>query len=301
MVSGKILFAFRPAALLLLLATIPGCEPDPAKTEPCDPWGTTSKDIEGRVTVALEGKKQRYFVLYSKKNHLRLFEQRKDMRWHELKIGGSGGSGFESSDDAEMRHSFTNAKEQPMALAYRIESGALKWAGVVPNIDDDKAEELSEKQFEKEPGFERLKRIEGFELPKTKDMDPLSKGKRLRFYGTFGQDEHIAVIVPKDLGPNAREGVYIGPKNAVAAPNDIKIQRYKDGGSLELSFSYQGVPTRLRIKVDQQKGKARTESATLWMDKKEVSVKDKTKDFKAGSDLGGLTFRNCAVAHSGQD
>lgn len=282
--------------LLAVLVGSSGCDPldgpgSSESTKTCTPLTEPEEALKGKIEFGLKGDGIELFTYIKQDGIRRRVFVRNGERWQELKVTGAGVGGGKNGDAVQL--GLVNTEGKNASLYYETKNGALTWAGYVVTKEDEKSKE----ELEKIPGFVSLTQDPDFELPPASKLNLGALSRSVRFYASFGEDEHVVVI-------NARgqeEGLYLGKTDAVDGASNIRISRLKDGGTIHFTFEYQGKPGQLKIPHPANEELGQKEDApSLTLDGKKMSLSKIQRAQVPASALDGLTFHRCTQAHAGK-
>lgn len=300
----KSLFNVRWLVLGSLAATLggAGCDgvdipegaesADGAKSqEPCDPLAGVTKAFEGTLDIALQGETLRLFTVEHEIRR-RAFVQ-SGSKWIEWKVSGAGLSGGKGSD-REIFLTLLNKDKKQAVLGYEVKNDELVFAGYAETEKDHEGKE----ELKEDPAFESLTAIPDFSLPPVADLQTLGLRKELQFFAKFDTDKYIVVVRADEGEP----GLYVGTSKALDGAQKIRIRRFKDGGTLNFDFEYQGKPGFLDLprRPWPDEDPSSQKPPSLKLDGKTVELSDVHRDSVSESLIEGLTFRQCARAHAGK-
>lgn len=259
--------------------------------EPCDPLVGKSKPFQGSLDIALQGDNLKLFTVEHEIRR-RAFVQSGET-WRELKVTGAGLSDGKNGDKSIFL-SLLSLDNKPAVLGYEVKDGALDFAGYAETQEDHEGKE----ELQEDPAFLALQEIPDFSLPPTSEIQVMNLGKTLAFFAKFDADKYLVVVNAQEGEP----GLYVGTSKALDGAQKIRIRRFKDGGTVQFDFEYQGKPGALELPrppwPDQEP--QTQQPASLQLDGKDVQLVDEHRGSVPESLVEGLTFRGCQRAHAGK-
>lgn len=259
--------------------------------EPCDPLLGANKEVEGTLDIALQGDSLKFFAVEHEIRR-RVFVQ-SGGSWQELKVTGAGLSEGKAGNKSVFL-SLLSTNDKPAVLGYEVKNEALDFAGYAETQEDHEGRE----GLQEDPAFVALREIPDFKLPAASELQTLGLGKSLLFFAKFDADKFVVVVRADEGEP----GLYVGTSKELDGAQKIQIRRFKDGGTLEFDFEYQGKPGSLILPrppwPDEEPETQKL--ASLAIDGKAMQLREEQRDEVPQSLIKGLTFRGCQRAHAGK-